>query len=173
MPVPAIFSAKRAVWVAIPARRWRKFGAVRSAARIERVLVENGEPVTAESLGAIYGDLTKTYYGGAFETDSRYDCYWSAISHFFESPYYVYKYATSYAASAQLVQGIKAKDKKVRQAALDRYFTLIKAGGSDYPMEELKTAGVDLNQSDAVEAVIRQMDGWVTQLEKELARIKG
>ena len=134
-------------------------------------LAEQGEPVTAESLGKIYQGLTKTYYGDAVETDTSYNCYWAAISHFFESPYYVYKYATSYATSAQLVQGIKSSDKKVRQAALDRYFTLIKAGGSDYPMEELKKAGVDLNQPEAVLAVVHQMENWVDQLEKELARM--
>jgi len=134
-------------------------------------LVEQGEPVTAESLGKVYGDLTKVYYGDAVETDSTHNCYWAAISHFFESPYYVYKYATSYATSAQLVQGIKASDENTRQETLDRFMTLIKSGGNDYPMEQLKKAGVDLNKPDAVNAVIRQMDDLVTQLEKELAHL--
>jgi len=134
-------------------------------------LVEQGDPVTAESLGAIYDELMKTYYGDAIERDDRYNCYWSAISHFFESPYYVYKYATSYAASSQLLHDITSGDKNVRKAGLDRYFTLIKAGGNDYPMEQLKKAGVDLNEPDAVQAVIDRMDDLITQLEKELARL--
>jgi len=84
----------------------------------------------------------------------------------------VYKYATCDASSSQIVKGITSKDKKTRAATLDRYMTLLKSGGSDYPMELLKNAGVDLSQPEAVQAVIAHLDNLVTRLEQELAKIK-
>jgi oligoendopeptidase F len=56
-----------------------------------------------------------------------------------------------------------------RAAARDRFLTLLRAGGSDYPMELLRTAGIDLSQPDTVQAVVEQLDGLVTRLEQEIA----
>ena len=64
---------------------------------------------------------------------------------------------------------VQSKDLSVREQAVHRYLTLLRAGGSDYPMDLLARAGVDLSQPDAVRAVTQQLDGLVTRLEQELA----
>jgi oligoendopeptidase F len=133
-------------------------------------LVEAGEPVTADALRAIYGKLIADYYGDTIEFESLYESYWTRIGHFFSSPYYVYKYATSFAASAQVVQGIQSKKSDVRKKALDNYLGMLKSGGSDYPMEQLRKCGVDLAKPDAIQAVVNRLDNLVTLLEAELQK---
>ena len=96
----------------------------------------------------------------------------SPIPHFYNSPYYVYQYATCFASSAKLVQGIQSKDAKVRKEATDKYLTLLKSGGNDYPMEQLKKAGVDLSKPETIKAVVDQLDALVNQYELELKKLK-
>ena len=134
-------------------------------------LVEQGEPVTADAVRGIYGSLLTDYFGDAIEMDSIYYSYWTRIGHFFESPFYVYKYATSFAASAKLVQGIQSKDKGVREKTLGDYLTLLRSGGNDYPMELLRRYGVDLASPEVLQAVPQQLDRLVTRLEEELSRL--
>ena len=134
-------------------------------------LVEQGEPVTADALRGIYAGLLSDYFGDAIEIDSLYYSYWTRIGHFFESPFYVYKYATSFASSAKLVQGILSDDKATREKSLRDYHGLLSAGGSDYPMEELKTYGVDPSSPDVIGAVPEELDRLVTRLEEELNRL--
>jgi oligoendopeptidase F len=134
--------------------------------------VEQGMPTTAESIAALYDGMQKEYYGDAVTVDPYYGYVWTRIGHFYNTPYYVYKYATCYATSAKLVAEMKSKDKKVSRAALDRYMTLLKAGGSDYPMELLKKAGVDLSQPATFQAIVDRLDQYVTLLEAELAKLK-
>ncbi|HBW19606.1 MAG TPA: oligoendopeptidase F, partial [Actinobacteria bacterium] len=86
--------------------------------------------------------------------------------------YYVYQYATCFASSAQLYKAMNTGTAAERAAVTERYLTLLKSGGSDYPMELLKKAGVDLTQRATVQAVIDQMDELVSQLETEAAKIK-
>ncbi|MCX6835129.1 MAG: oligoendopeptidase F [candidate division Zixibacteria bacterium] len=133
-------------------------------------LVEAGEPVTADALRAIYGKLTADYYGDAVEVDSLFYSYWTRIGHFFSTPYYVYKYATSFAASAQVVQGIQSKNSAERKKALDNYLGMLKSGGSEYPMDQLRKCGVDLAKPDAIQAVVDRLDALVTRLELELKK---
>ncbi|MCX6835248.1 MAG: oligoendopeptidase F family protein, partial [candidate division Zixibacteria bacterium] len=134
--------------------------------------VEQSAPVTAESIAALYGDLQKEYYGDAVTVDDQYRYVWTRISHFYNTPYYVYKYATCYATSAKLAAEITSKDKKVKAAGLDRYMTLLKSGSSDYSMELLKKAGVDLSQPATFQAIVDRLDQYVTLLEAELAKLK-
>lgn len=134
-------------------------------------LVEQGEPVTAEAIRGIYGDLLTDYFGDAIEIDSIYHSYWTRIGHFFESPFYVYKYATSFASSADLVQGVLSKDEAVREKTLGDYLNLLRSGGNDYPMEQLRRYGVDLSSPEVLQAVPRQLDRLVTRLEEELSRL--
>ena len=134
-------------------------------------MVEQGQPVTAESLAQLYSGIVDTYEGGAVEIDSLYRYTWTRLPPFYGTPFYVYKYATCYASSAKLVKEMKSKDKKVRQAALDRYMTLLKSGGSDYPMDLLIKAGADLSQPETVQAVVDHLDDLVTRLEQELAKL--
>jgi len=89
---------------------------------------------------------------------------WARIPHFFNSPYYVYQYATCFASAAKLAKEITSGSEEART----RYLALLKAGGSDHPMQLLKTAGVDLSQPGTVRAIIDQLDGLVTRLESEL-----
>lgn len=134
-------------------------------------LVEKGEPVTAEILNRIYATLLKDYYGDAVTIDDLYKYTWARIPHFFNSPYYVYQYATCFASSARIFETLTKGTPAARQAATERYLTLLKSGGDDHPMKQLQKAGVDLTQRETVEAVIHQMDELVTQMEQEAARI--
>jgi oligoendopeptidase F len=135
-------------------------------------LVERGEPVTADVLNGIYLKLLQDYYGDAATIDDLYKITWSRIPHFFNSPYYVFQYATCFASSAQLVKAMTTGDAASRKAATDRYLTLLRSGGNDHPMEQLRKAGVDLSRRETIQAVIDQMDELVGQLEAEAARIK-
>jgi oligoendopeptidase F len=128
-------------------------------------LAEQDRPITSEILTEIYTGLLKDYYGDAVDTNALTGITWARIPHFFNSPYYVYQYATCFASAARLAHEIMGGDADAR----DRYLTLLRSGGNDYPMEQLKKAGVDLSQPDTVRAVIEQLDDLVTRLESELA----
>ncbi len=132
-------------------------------------LVEQDQPVTADVLNAIYSKLLKEYYADVIDEEEMSRLTWARIPHFFSTPYYVYQYATCFASTARLMQGIRAADAGARSGAVDRYLTLLKAGGSDYPMNLLARAGVDLSQPDTVSAVSRHLDELVSKLERELA----
>jgi oligoendopeptidase F len=93
---------------------------------------------------------------------------WARIPHFFSTPYYVYQYATCFASTARLMQDLRGADPSTRQAGVDRYLALLRAGGSDYPMNLLARAGVDLSQPDTVRAVSAELDMLVGRLEAEL-----
>jgi len=134
-------------------------------------LVEQGQPVTATALTEIYTNLLKAQHGEGFTFDELYGSTWTRISHFYDVPFYVYKYATSYAASAKLFRDITSADKKIAGPALDRYLTLLKSGGNDYPVEQLKKAGVDLTKPEAIQGVMAQLDDLVTRLETEMAKL--
>jgi len=134
-------------------------------------LVERGEPLTTEVLNALYAGLLKEYWGDAMTVDDYYKFTWSRIPHFFFSPYYVYQYATCFASSAQLYGAMTSGTPESRKAATDRYLTLLRSGGNDHPMAQLKQAGVDLTQRATIQAVIDQMDRLVTQMEREAAKI--
>lgn len=134
-------------------------------------MVEEGQPITGDVLRAMYATLLEEYYGDAQVVDEIYHSYWTRISHFFGRPFYVFKYATSYSASAQLAEGIKSDDKKTRKEAVEKYLNLLKSGGDDYPMEQLKKAGVDMSKPETYEAVIKHLDNLVDQLEKELKEL--
>ncbi len=94
---------------------------------------------------------------------------WARIPHFFSTPYYVYQYATCFASTARLMQDLRANDKGQSAGAVERYLSLLKAGGSDYPMKLLARAGVDLSQPDTVRAVGDELAMLVGKLEQELA----
>jgi oligoendopeptidase F len=131
-------------------------------------LVEDGRPVTAEGLGEIYFSLLKAYYGDALDYDELSRITWSRIPHFYSTPYYVYQYATCFASSAQLMHHLTSGSEADRAAAIERYLTLLKSGGSDHPMTLLQRAGVDLSKPATVRAVVDHLDRLVTQLEREI-----
>lgn len=131
-------------------------------------MVERDEPVTAGTLSELYARLLDEYWGDVLAPDSRARLTWARIPHFFQSPYYVYQYATCFASTAKLMEEIGSADAATRTAAVTRYLELLKAGGSDHPMSLLRRAGVDLSEPHTVRAVGAQLDGLVTRLEGEI-----
>ena len=132
-------------------------------------LVETDQPITSETLSGIYSRLLGEYWGDALSPDTRAQHTWARIPHFFQSPYYVYQYATCFASTAKLMEAINDAGPAERAAVVTRYLELLRAGGSDHPMTLLKTAGVDLAQPDTVRAVAKQLDTLIDRLERELA----
>ena len=131
-------------------------------------LVEQDQPVTAEVLNTIYAALLDAYYGDVIDKEDVSKVTWARIPHFFSTPYYVYQYATCFASTARLMQAIRSKEPGEREDAVNRYLNLLRAGGSDYPMNLLARAGVDLSQPDTVRAVATELDTLVARLEQEL-----
>ncbi|MBI4264856.1 MAG: oligoendopeptidase F [Acidobacteria bacterium] len=131
-------------------------------------LVEQDRPVTAETLNTLYAGLLRDYYGDVLDDEEISRVTWARIPHFFSTPYYVYQYATCFASSARLMQDLRAADAGLRAEAVERYLSLLRAGGSDYPMTLLARAGVDLSDPGPVRAVSAELDALVTRLEAEL-----
>ncbi len=133
-----------------------------------RTLVEKGEGLNAGTLKAIAGSLAKAYYGDVVADNSWRDGYWAQVMHFYQLKYYVYQYATSYAAASHLVHRITTGTAKEKAAALDQYLTLLKSGGNDHPIEQLKKAGVDMTNPEVIKSVVTRLNTLVDDLEKEL-----
>jgi len=123
-----------------------------------------GKPITADSLSNIMIDLYKTYYNHDLNTEDYKKFVWCYIPHMYHTPFYVYQYATSFASSLDIYNRVKNKEPQ----AFEKYIDLLKSGGSDYPVELLKRAGVDLTKKDAFMAVVKRLDDLVSQLEKLL-----
>ncbi len=127
-------------------------------------LAEQGQPLTPSALNAIYGQLLKDYYGAGFTVDPEMEVEWSRIPHFYTN-FYVYQYATGLSASMafhELV--IKSKDKDARE----KYLKFLSSGGSKYPLELLKEAGVDMTTTGPVEAALKRFGYLVGELKKNL-----
>jgi len=135
-------------------------------------LAEQGRPITSEVLNNLYLGLLRDYYGDSVTVDDAYKYTWARIPHFYNSPYYVYQYATCFASSAKLFRDMTTGEPAARKAATERYLALLKSGGSDQPMKQLQKAGVDLTQPATVQAVIDQMTELVARMETEAARIR-
>jgi oligoendopeptidase F len=123
-------------------------------------LTEQDQPVTSETLTEIYTSLLKDYYGDALDLNPRTGM-----------TYYVYQYATCFASAARLAQEIMQGSEVEQRQARERYLTLLRSGGNDYPMEQLKKAGVDLSQPHTVDAIVTQLNDLVSRLEAELSRV--
>lgn len=136
-------------------------------------LVESGQPITADGLSKIYLGLLQQYYGDALTIDPLYGYTWARIPHVYNTPYYVYQYATCFASSAKLFKDMTTGDASARAAATARYLTLLKSGGNDHPMTLLQQAGVDLTRRETVQAVVDQMTELVSRMETEAAQIRG
>ena len=133
-------------------------------------LVEQDQPVTADVLNALYSGLLREYYGDVIDEEEYSRQTWARIPHFFGTPYYVYQYATCFASTARLMQDLRSHDAATRADAVARYMALLRAGGSDYPMNLLARAGIDLSAPDTVRAVSLELDALVGRLEAELAQ---
>ena len=133
-------------------------------------LVEQDRPVTADVLNVMYAALLREYYGDVLDEEKMSCVTWSRIPHFFSTPYYVYQYATCFASTARIMQDLRAPESGMRAEGVRRYLSLLRAGGSDYPMSLLAQAGVDLSRPDTVRAVAVELEALVARLETELDR---
>lgn len=125
----------------------------------------NGQPLTAEAISKYYGDLNKEYYGPAIERDPEIALEWSRIPHFYYN-FYVYQYATGFAAASTLAQNILDDDPNHTKAYLD----YLKAGSSDYPIAVMQKAGVDMTQSQYLEKAFKIFEQRLNQLEELLIK---
>ena len=115
-------------------------------------------------------NLLREYYGDVLDEEEVSCVTWARIPHFFSTPYYVYQYATCFATTARLMQDLRAPESATRAGGVHRYLSLLRAGGSDYPMNLLAQAGVDLSRPDTVHAVAAELEALVARLETELDR---
>jgi oligoendopeptidase F len=128
--------------------------------------VERDEPITADVLNALYKERFEAYYGDAVDMEALTPITWARIPHFFNTPYYVYQYATCFASAARLAREITEGPEAKRAEARARYLDLLASGGNDHPMTLLKKAGVDLSEPSTVQAVVDQLNRLVTRLEE-------
>ena len=137
-------------------------------------LIEEGKAVTPDVLSGIMDNLFKEYFGDTITMDELQKIIWARIPHFFNSPYYVYQYATSFASSANLYDRITNEKYSVeeRESAKEAYLTLLKSGGNDHPMSQLKKAGVDLEKEESFHAVAVEFDRLLNILEEELNKLE-
>jgi oligoendopeptidase F len=131
--------------------------------------VEADRPITAEVLQRLYLDCLRDLFGTSLDDQEWYANTWARIPHFYASPFYVFQYATSKAAAVLLHRRMTEGDEVARAATVARYLELLRAGGSDHPIRLLQRAGVDLATTEPTEALVAEMDGLVSRLERELA----
>jgi oligoendopeptidase F len=132
---------------------------------------ERGEALTGDVLNQLYDDILKKYYGndkGICRIDDLYVVEWAYVQHFYYN-FYVYQYATSFTAATALAERIFGGE----QGAADKYIELISAGGSDYPIELLKKAGVDMTTSDPFNKTVAVMNRTMDEIESLLDKEKG
>jgi oligoendopeptidase F len=128
---------------------------------------EKGEPITGEALDKLYLDITRKYYGhdkGVCIVDDYIQHEWAFIPHFYLN-FYVFQYATSFTASAALSEKVLAGD----AAATKRYLAFLSAGGSKYPIDLLKDAGVDMTTNEPLQLTLQKMNRVMDEMEKILA----
>ena len=137
-------------------------------------LIEEGKAVTPDVLSGIMDNLFKEYFGDSITMDELQKIIWARIPHFFNSPYYVYQYATSFASSANLYDRITNTkySEEERAKAKEDYLTLLKSGGNDHPMSQLKKARVNLEKVESFHAVAVEFDRLLDILEEELNKLE-
>jgi oligoendopeptidase F len=127
---------------------------------------QEGEALTPDLLTSMYYDLNKKYFGEEIVIDEEIGLEWSRIPHFYYN-YYVFQYATGFSAATALSKQILEEG----QPAVDRYLEFLKAGSSDYPIEVLKKAGVDMTSSEPIKQALQVFEEKLNEME-ELLEIK-
>lgn len=127
-------------------------------------LAQSGEALTSDLLTETYYELNKKYFGDSIHIDEEIGLEWARIPHFYYN-YYVYQYATGYSAATALSKQILEEG----QPAVDRYLEFLKAGSSDYPIEVLKKAGVDMTQSTPIEEACKVFEEKLKEMEELLS----
>lgn len=131
--------------------------------KITHEMTQRDETLTAENMCAIYKQLNEDYFGEEAFVDDEIAIEWARIPHFY-TPFYVYQYATGFAASVSISSAILAGDKKV----LDGYMEFLKSGGSKDPIDLLKLCGVDMNTGRPVEMCMKTFERLLEQFSREL-----
>lgn len=124
-------------------------------------LVEQGEALTAERFSTIYRELNALYYGQEVMLNSEIAMEWARIPHFYNA-FYVYKYATGFSAATALAKGILEQG----EPSVKRYLDFLSSGSSDYPIELLRKAGVDMETPIPVREALQVFAGLVSRLEE-------
>ena len=135
-------------------------------------MAERGETLTGENLSSLYLGITRDYYGhaqGICKVDDLIGAEWAYIPHFYYN-FYVYQYATSMVASTAIAKGIRDEAARGETRRRDGYLKLLRAGGSKYPMDLLREAGVDMTTSGPFDAAIAEMNATIDEMERILAR---
>ena len=133
-------------------------------------IAERAEPLTDESLTKLYGDILREYYGcdkGICDVDDAYMVEWAYIPHFYYN-FYVYQYATSFTASTALVEKVLDKEDEI----VKKYITFLSSGSSDYPINLLKKAGVDMTTDEPFNKTMAAMNRTMDEIEKILEKGK-
>jgi oligoendopeptidase F len=133
-------------------------------AEFEKVTHESligGTPLTGDDLNRIWLDLNRRYFGEGIVLDKEIESEWSRIPHFY-SDFYVYQYATGYAAASAFCDMIL----EGREGAVEKYLGFLKAGGSGYPVDVLKAAGVDMTSKAPLEATVKRFAELLDMLEE-------
>ncbi|MGP3254276.1 oligoendopeptidase F [Lactobacillus paragasseri] len=121
----------------------------------------NGQPLTADVLDEFYGNLNQRYYGDSVEPGGEIAMEWSRIPHFYYN-FYVYQYATGFAAATALANKVVHGTEQER----DAYINFLKSGSSDYPTEIMKRAGVDMTRADYLRDAFDTLEKRLNEFEK-------
>ena len=130
--------------------------------------VEMGKPLTGDYLSEMYANILKKYYGHNQQIcliDDNVKIEWANIPHFYMN-FYVFQYSTSFTASISLAEKVMNKE----PGALEKYLRFLSSGGSDYPINQLKDAGVDMTTSVPFEKTIEAMNKVMDEIETILNR---
>ncbi|ETT72847.1 oligoendopeptidase F [Paenibacillus sp. FSL R7-277] len=133
-------------------------------AEFEKIIhqrAEEGESLTPQDLSAIYYDLNVKYYGKDMVIDQDIEMEWARIPHFYNS-FYVYKYATGFSAATSFAKQILEEGKP----AVDRYLGFLKSGGSDYSINILSKAGVDMSSPEPIREAMSVFESVIEQMEQ-------
>jgi oligoendopeptidase F len=134
-------------------------------------MAQEGQPITGEALAKLYLDITRKYYGhdrGICIVDADVANEWSYVPHFYYD-FYVFQYATSFTASTDLASKVEAGGAAGR-AATEKYLRFLSAGGSKYPIDLLKEAGVDMTTDEPLDLTIQRMNRVMDEMERILDR---
>jgi oligoendopeptidase F len=122
---------------------------------------EQGEPLTADTLSSMYRALNEKYYGAEVTIDDLIDIEWARIPHFYYN-FYVFQYATGISAASALVQQILHEGRP----AVDRYLKFLSSGSSDYSIELLNKAGVDMTSPEPIRQALALFESHLSQMEE-------
>lgn len=124
---------------------------------------QNGVALTADYMSKYYGEMNQRYYGAGLTADSEIALEWSRIPHFYYN-YYVYQYSTGFSAATAFFQAIMSEG----QPAVDRYLGFLKSGSSAYPLDVLRTAGLDMSTPEPVRSAMQVFERYLNELEDVL-----